>query len=249
MAEPVKEQSYYDTLKILTNIAKKHPILNKKMERAMIDKYRDNRNFLNEKLVNHNIRIVIHTSKSYINRTPRPADMLLDGYLGLRIAADRFDLDRNIKFNTYATPWVFKYIMTHFYSKSPEVGVNSYSMDEFISNNLGDDDNTTKLDLIDLQDYSVDFIDRITPIDSEKEINKIFLKNIIDTVISDLNISDDSLEKSIIYRNMIGGESLTKISAEFNVKYSHANSEKKYLTAKMKELLAIKGIDSLKDVL
>lgn len=58
----------------------------------------------------HNIRMVFNCAKKYALKTNDFDNLIQEGLRGLAIAADRFDLDRGIKFITYATPWILKYI-------------------------------------------------------------------------------------------------------------------------------------------
>jgi RNA polymerase sigma factor (sigma-70 family) len=66
------------------------------------------------KLCRHNLKYVIGVVRSYMNGGARKlyygddktADMLQQGYLGLRRAAEKFDPDRGYTFTTYANAWI-----------------------------------------------------------------------------------------------------------------------------------------------
>ena len=49
--------------------------------------------------------------------------------IGLGEAAKRFDIDKDVKFITYAVPWVRKYMLMHFYGKAVELDKRSMSID------------------------------------------------------------------------------------------------------------------------
>ena len=74
----------------------KYATLAKKGDRAAIDK-----------LVESNLRLVVHVAKRYSpNTTQSLLDLVQEGNIGLMRAAERFDVDRGFKFSTYATYWI-----------------------------------------------------------------------------------------------------------------------------------------------
>ena len=85
-----------------------YPVLNKKQEREMIEQNRNNRDRLNFLLFMHNIRTVFNQAKAYVSKTNDFDALVQNGMMGLGEAARRFDIDRDIKFCTYATIWVKK---------------------------------------------------------------------------------------------------------------------------------------------
>ena len=105
-------------------------VLPKTMERKMIEMYRKNRDKLNELLFNHNTRMATRLATIYnakyartaINKRYIKEDFLSAARYGLWMGATRFDIDRTykgqpIKFITFATPWVFRYIGEMLYEK------------------------------------------------------------------------------------------------------------------------------------
>lgn len=60
------------------------------------------------KMVNHNLKLVVSIAKRYIgvNSFMEYIDLIQCGNLGLMKAIDRFDPDRGFKFSTYATWWI-----------------------------------------------------------------------------------------------------------------------------------------------
>lgn len=240
----ITNQDYYRTLKIFCDIAAKHPLLNKKQERAMIEKYRHDRPTLNTMLLNHNIRIVLNLAKKYVKRSRNPADLLVDGYYGLTIAVDRFDLDKNIKFNTFATAWVFKYVISSFYSKSPEIGVNAFSINQTINDST---DNSFE-SIIGEENRAAGSVPKPNV---EKEMSYFSVKDIVAATIDKLYASSvmSPLRQAILKRNLIDGESLAKISTEFKVDYSEATAEKRSISAYIKNVLTTDyNINALADI-
>lgn len=58
-----------------------------------------------EKLINHNLRLVVSIARKYGQRRELP-DLIQDGNLGLIKACEKFDGDKGYKFSTYATWWI-----------------------------------------------------------------------------------------------------------------------------------------------
>jgi len=60
-----------------------------------------------EKLITHNLRLVVSIAKRYqVSSTMTLLDLVQEGTLGLIRAAEKFDWRRGFKFSTYATLWI-----------------------------------------------------------------------------------------------------------------------------------------------
>lgn len=62
-------------------------------------------------MIERNIRLVIKMARKYSGRGLELLDLIQEGNIGLMIAVDRFDLEKDCKFSTYATWWI-KQVMT-----------------------------------------------------------------------------------------------------------------------------------------
>lgn len=103
--------------------------MTKEEEQKLIAEWRHDRDELNKRLCMHNIRMVFNCAKKYVSKTNDFDNLIQEGLRGLAIAAKRFDIDRGIKFVTYATPWILKYIRATFYEKGYRVTSRSCSLD------------------------------------------------------------------------------------------------------------------------
>lgn len=59
-----------------------------------------------EKLIRHNVRLLISIASDYEHQGVPLEDLLQEGFIGMIRAIEKFDIERGFKFSTYATWWI-----------------------------------------------------------------------------------------------------------------------------------------------
>lgn len=264
-------QDYYDVLETFNKIAARYPLLKKDEERAMIQAYSEDRSTLNKMLFYHNIRIVLNLSKKYLKTVDSPADLLMNGARGLMIAAERFDINKGIKFNTYATRWVFKYLLMFFYSKSPITGINQTSLNLPFFGGAGADESAEQIDFLNtgvsdeistsFTGAGASFLNSIdythfekpsipSPSKEYEEVsNTRMINDVIDEISADPHFNE--IDRDIIYNNMMENNySISAIAQKHHVPAKEVNKRKRKIISNFKNVLSDKyNINSIEDVI
>ena len=75
--------------------------LTQEQEKAYFEAYKKGDKNAKDKLVSHNLRLVVHVAKKYC-QTAESDDLISVGSIGLIKAVNTFDYDKNTQFSTYA---------------------------------------------------------------------------------------------------------------------------------------------------
>ena len=95
-----------DVTQIYLNEIGQHPLLSAADELALARAMAGGDFVARQRLIEHNLRLVVSVAKHYTNRGLALPDLIEEGNLGLIHALEKFDAERGFRFTTYATWWI-----------------------------------------------------------------------------------------------------------------------------------------------
>ncbi|WP_051412156.1 SigB/SigF/SigG family RNA polymerase sigma factor [Halonatronum saccharophilum] len=93
---------------------KEYPLLEEDEVKSLIFDYQQGDEEAKDKLINHNLRLVLKIAHRFKNGQYSLEDIFQIGIIGLIKAIDRFDLSKEVKFSTYAVQWIIGEIKVFF---------------------------------------------------------------------------------------------------------------------------------------
>ncbi len=105
-AESIFDDFHGDTTQLYLNEIGRSKLLTAQEERALADRVKQGDFDARQKMIQHNLRLVVNIAKHYINRGLPLMDLVEEGNLGLMHALDKFEPERGFRFSTYATWWI-----------------------------------------------------------------------------------------------------------------------------------------------
>jgi RNA polymerase nonessential primary-like sigma factor len=104
---PVPESEFLnDVTQIYLNEIGINPLLTAEQEGILSRRVKQGDFEARQKMIEHNLRLVVNIAKHYLNRGIPLLDLVEEGNLGLMHALDKFDPERGFRFSTYATWWI-----------------------------------------------------------------------------------------------------------------------------------------------
>jgi RNA polymerase nonessential primary-like sigma factor len=107
---PVELHAEYDDLPDVTQIylneIGREGLLTPDQERSLSTRAREGDFAARQKMIEHNLRLVVNIAKHYLNRGLSLLDLIEEGNLGLMHALEKFEPERGFRFSTYATWWI-----------------------------------------------------------------------------------------------------------------------------------------------
>lgn len=106
--EPVSGETdlLNDVTQIYLNEIGSRPLLTPEQEFDFAQKARQGDFMARQKMIEHNLRLVVNIAKHYLNRGIPLLDLVEEGNLGLIHALEKFEPERGFRFSTYATWWI-----------------------------------------------------------------------------------------------------------------------------------------------
>lgn len=95
-----------DVTQLYLNDIGQSPLLTPEQEIELARRTREGDFEARQKMIEHNLRLVVNIAKHYANRGLTLLDLVEEGNLGLIHALEKFDPERGFRFSTYATWWI-----------------------------------------------------------------------------------------------------------------------------------------------
>ena len=95
-----------NSVKVYLKGISKYTLLTKEEEVELAKAAAKGNQAAKEKLINHNLRLVVSIAKRYMGHGLPLLDLIQEGNLGLMKAVERYDVNKGFKFSTYATYWI-----------------------------------------------------------------------------------------------------------------------------------------------
>ncbi|MGE0917931.1 sigma-70 family RNA polymerase sigma factor [Trichlorobacter lovleyi] len=95
-----------DPVKIYLRDIQRTPLLNAEAEKELARRVEQGEKAARNQMIEANLRLVVKIAKRYLNRGLPFLDLIEEGNLGLMKAVERFSLEKECRFSTYATWWI-----------------------------------------------------------------------------------------------------------------------------------------------
>jgi RNA polymerase primary sigma factor len=95
-----------DSLSLFMNQLGRYPLLTAAEEVELAKKIERGDREAKERMINSNLRLVVHVARRYMGQGVALGDLIQDGVIGLNRAVEKFDWRKGFKFSTYSTWWI-----------------------------------------------------------------------------------------------------------------------------------------------
>ena len=220
-------QTYYKELKKCNPISREE-------EKELFKKIK-NENSLSarNKILSSNLKFVFDIAKRYRGRGVSMEDLISEGNLGLTKAIDKFDVEKDIKFISYAVWWIRQYI-SDFIKKTNEKDNNEFSNDEQMNTKVKCNE------LFDEEDETFTFSEVVMSNEKE-ELEKELSKNrkiIIEKLLSKLPTNGQFIMKCYYGIGINKAMTLTEIGERLNLSAERVRIlKKKYMRFLRSEIM------------
>lgn len=198
--------------------------LSKTEEEFYLRRYFEGDKKARDKLIEHNLRLVAHIAKRYVNSEQELEDLISIGIIGLIKAIDSFSGEKGYKISTYASKCVENEILMHIRATKKiksEVSMNTI---------IGTDKDGNDMELVDtLNSESKDAIDTI--------YNKIMSEQVIKYINNKLPKREKYIMSSRYGLNGYEQKTQQQIADELNISRSYVSRIETKIQNKLKRYI------------
>lgn len=229
-------------------------VLSKEEELKLRDSMKEKPDELRKSLALHNVALVFRIATKYMTAARSFDDLVQRGFVGLSIAATKFDLTQTqTKFSTYAYYWIYKYIFDGYWAdnKRPDVQNDAISLDSAISQYVSNS-KSSESDVGDMSNYLESHIDPSSDV-AIADIETQMENNAMSSLYSDMQqymLTTDftDIDRTVFNGAFVENRSIRQISSTYDIPTSEVKSSYAKILSLMKNKLAERGIQNLKDV-
>lgn len=116
-----------DCMKIYFKEARKIPLLIGEEEIELAKKVAQGDKVARQRMINANLRFVVKVAGGYLGRGISLEDLVGYGNQGLIMAVERYDVNKNAKFSTYAVWWIKQNILKAITNFSRTIKIHTYN--------------------------------------------------------------------------------------------------------------------------
>ena len=195
--------------------------LDEESEKYYLEKLENGDDYARQKLIEHNLRLVVYVAKKFVTSEVDIEDLISIGSLGLIKAINSFKMDKNIKIATYASKCIENEILMYLRKISKQKQV--VSLDEPLSND-GDGNELVLFDIVPSSDNC-----------PQESMEKKTEKEILWSVINKLG----GREKEIMVMRfgLYGGDELTQkeVADSLGISQSYISRLEKKIVVRIKK--------------
>jgi len=216
MFEMIKEVSMF--VGYLKNNAYLMALSKEEEEYYVNELERGNKELGRRKLIEHNLRLVVHIAKKYDGSGETQDDLFSIGTIGLIKAVDSFSSDKGVKIATYAARCIENEMLMHLRANKRNFQITS------LSESIGTDKEGDDITLMD-----------VISDNSESIINKLVHRDRLNLLACNLDILDEKEKEIIDLRYGINGKELTQkeVAKKFKISRSYVSRIEKRALIKL----------------
>jgi RNA polymerase primary sigma factor len=126
----IELERYDDAIKIYLRDIQRTPLLTAEAEKELARRIEKGDEKARSGMIEANLRLVVKIAKRYVNRGLPLLDLIEEGNLGLLKSVERFKLDKECRFSTYATWWIRQSIERALINQSRTIRLPVHISDE-----------------------------------------------------------------------------------------------------------------------